>query len=132
MIPKLTVDPLIVTKGKEVVLVKRKFDPFRGYYALPGGFVEYGETVESACVREALEETGLKVEIEKITGVYSDPNRDPRGHVISIVFLCRRVGGELAKETHETKEAKAFARDELKNIKLAFDHEKILKDAGFI
>ncbi|MCK4335657.1 MAG: NUDIX hydrolase, partial [Candidatus Aenigmarchaeota archaeon] len=71
MLPKLTVDPLILTKENEVVLVKRKFDPFAGYYALPGGFVEYGETAEEACVREALEETGLKVEIEKIIGVYS-------------------------------------------------------------
>ena len=132
MIPKLTVDPLIVTKGNEVVLVKRKFNPFRGHYALPGGFVEYGEKVEEACVREALEETGLKVRIEKIAGVYSDPKRDPRGHVISIVFLCRQVGGKLAKETRETREVKAFARHELKKLKLAFDHGKILKDAGMI
>ncbi|MCK4531902.1 MAG: NUDIX hydrolase [Candidatus Aenigmarchaeota archaeon] len=132
MLPKLTVDPLILTKENEVVLVKRKFDPFAGYYALPGGFVEYGETAEEACVREALEETGLKVEIEKIIGVYSDPKRDPRGHVISIVFLCKQIGGELAKETKETKEAKSFARQELKKTRLAFDHEKILKDAGVI
>jgi 8-oxo-dGTP diphosphatase len=132
MFPKLTVDPLIITKENEVVLVKRKFNPFAGSYALPGGFVEHGETVENACMREAFEETGLKVKIKKIVGVYSDPNRDPRGHVISIVFLCRPVGGELAKKTRETKDAKAFKKEEIKDIKLAFDHEKILKDVGLL
>lgn len=132
MLPKLTVDPLILTKENEVVLVKRKFDPFANFYALPGGFVEYGETVEEACVREALEETGLKVKIIRLLGVYSDPKRDPRGHVISIVFLCKQIGGELAKETKETREAKAFAANELKKTKLAFDHGEILKDVGLI
>ena len=130
--PKLTVDALIVTEGSRIVLVKRKFDPFAGYYALPGGFVEYGETLEHACIREAFEETGLKVKVERLLGVYSDPNRDPRGHVVSVVFLCRPTGGELREETDETEGVKTFDKNDLKRTKLAFDHEKILKDAGFL
>lgn len=130
--PRLTVDPVILTPDGRVVLVRRRFAPFAGRYALPGGFVEYGETAEKACMREAEEETGLKVRIKKLLGVYSDPGRDPRGHVVSIVFLCRQSGGKLAKETGETKGIKAFQRKDLKGMNLAFDHGKILKDAGLI
>lgn len=130
--PKLTVDPVILTKDKKVVLVRRKFGPFAGSYALPGGFVEYGETAEAACVREAREETGLKVKIVRLLGVYSDPRRDPRGHTASVVFLCRHAGGKLRESTNETEGAKVFAKAEIGKLKLAFDHRKILKDAGLI
>ena len=128
--PKLTVDAVILTKDGKVVLVRRKFEPFAGSYALPGGFVECGETVEAACVREAWEETGLKVEIVRLVGVYSDPKRDPRGHTASVAFLCRPAGGKLVESTDETKDVKAFSKSETKKLKLAFDHRKILKDAG--
>ncbi|GIW46146.1 MAG: DNA mismatch repair protein MutT [Deltaproteobacteria bacterium] len=127
----LTVDPIIVTDEGKVVLIKRAFDPYKDCWALPGGMVEYGETVEEAVRREAKEETGLDVEIERLVGVYSDPGRDPRGHFVSVSFLCRPVGGEF-RRSRETKEVKAFSKEELKSIKLAFDHERILKDAGFI
>ena len=127
----LTADPIIITGDKKVVLVKRVFDPYSDHWALPGGIVEYGETVESAAIREAKEETGLDIRIEKLTGVYSDPDRDPRGHFVSVCFLCKPVGGEI-KTSEETKEVKAFSKDEIKGIKLAFDHGKILRDIGFI
>ena len=130
--PKLTVDAVILAKGRKVVLVRRKFNPFAGFYALPGGFVEYGETVEAACVRETWEETGLRVKIVRLLGVYSNPKRDPRGHTASVVFLCRPAGGKLKESTDETEGVKAFSRSELKRLKLAFDHGKILKDAGLI
>lgn len=130
--PKLAVDAVIVTRDKKVVLAKRKFFPFIGSYALPGGFVEYGETVEKACVREAFEETGLKVKIVRLLGVYSDPKRDPRGHTISPVFLCRPAGGKLKENSDETYGVRAFSRSEMKKLKLAFDHRKILKDAGLV
>jgi len=130
--PKLAVDAVIVTRDKKVVLVKRKFFPFIGSYALPGGFVEYGETIEKACVREAFEETGLKVKIVRLLGVYSDPKRDPRGHTVSPVFLCRPVAGELKESSGESYDVRAFGRGELRKMKLAFDHGKILKDAGLI
>jgi 8-oxo-dGTP diphosphatase len=131
MTPKLTVDAVIQESGN-VYLIRRKFRPFAGFYALPGGFVDYGETVESAVVREAFEETGLKVKIVRLLGVYSDPKRDPRGHTASVVFLCKPAGGSLVTSTNETKDVRSFAKSDLKKIKLAFDHGKILKDAGLL
>ncbi len=121
----LTVDAIIPYKGG-IVLIKRKNDPYKGFYALPGGIVEYGERVEEAVVREVLEETGLRCEIKRLIGVYSDPNRDPRGHFVSVCFLMEAVGGEL-KASSDAEDVKVF---NLKNLpKLAFDHEKMIKDA---
>ena len=121
----LTVDAIIPYKGK-IVLIKRRNEPFKGYYALPGGIVEYGERVEDAVLREVEEETGLKGKIYKLVGVYSDPNRDPRGHYVSICFIVLPVGGEL-KAGSDAKEIGLFSLDSLP--KLAFDHEKMIKDA---
>lgn len=129
--PTLTVDAIIKTNDDKVVLVKRKNPPYKGWWALPGGIVEYGETVEEAVKREVKEETGLEVEIEKLVNVYSDPNRDPRGHFISICFLCRRVGGTLEAAT-DAAEVSVFPLKEVRNLKLAFDHKKMLKDAKLI
>jgi 8-oxo-dGTP diphosphatase len=99
-----------------------------GSWALPGGFVEYGETVEDAAVRESKEETGLEVELGKIVGVYSDPGRDPRGHVVSICYFGTRIRGKLAPST-DAVDAKYFKFTEISSMDLAFDHKKILKDA---
>ncbi len=121
----LTVDAIIPYKGG-IVLVRRKNEPFKGKYALPGGIVEYGERVEDAAVREAEEETGLKCKIERLVGVYSDPNRDPRGHFVSICFILIPVGGEL-KAGSDAEDVKVFKLEELPE--LAFDHEKMIKDA---
>ncbi len=121
----LTVDAIIPYEGK-IVLIKRKNDPFKGFYALPGGIVEYGESVESAVLREVEEETGLEGEIYKLVGVYSDPNRDPRGHFVSICFIVLPKGGEL-KAGSDAKDVALFSLDSLP--KLAFDHEKMIKDA---
>ncbi len=124
-LPRVAVDVVIVRRGGGVVLVKRRNEPFKGCWAIPGGFVEYGERVEEAAVREALEETGLRVRLTKLVGVYSDPNRDPRGHVISIAYLAEEVGGEL-KAGSDAGEVAVF-KEIPRNI--AFDHEKILRDA---
>lgn len=121
----LTVDAVIPYKGG-IVLVKRRNEPFKDYYALPGGIVEYGERVESALIREVKEETGLIVEPYKIVGVYSDPNRDPRGHFVSICFIALPKGGEL-KAGSDAKDVGVFKLDSLP--KLAFDHEKMVEDA---
>ncbi|MEM1578981.1 MAG: NUDIX hydrolase [Archaeoglobaceae archaeon] len=121
----LTVDAIIPYKGK-IVLIKRANDPFKGYYALPGGIVEYGESVEEAVLREVEEETGLKVKIHSLVGVYSDPKRDPRGHYVSICFITIPVGGEL-RSGSDAKEVALFDLKELP--KLAFDHEKMIRDA---
>jgi 8-oxo-dGTP diphosphatase len=125
--PSLTVDIIIIRKDGSIVLVKRLNPPFQGEWAIPGGFVEYGETVEAAAIREAKEETGLDVELAKIVGVYSDPNRDPRGHTVSICFLAHEVHGELRADT-DAKEARSFQTKSLPS-RLAFDHARMLADA---
>ncbi|RLF22743.1 MAG: NUDIX hydrolase [Thermoprotei archaeon] len=122
--PLVTVDVVILTP-QGIVLIKRRNEPFKGYWALPGGFVEYGEKVEDAAIREAREETGLDVELKGLVGVYSDPSRDPRGHVISIAFLAVPRGGELRPST-DAGEVNVFNR--LPN-RIAFDHRRIIQDA---
>lgn len=123
-IPSLTVDGIIVDDNR-ILLIKRKNEPFRGYYALPGGFVEYGETVEEAVYREILEEVGIEVNIEGILGVYSSPNRDPRGHTISIVYILKMKGGKL----RAGDDAESLAFFDINRIpSLAFDHNRILDD----
>ena len=87
--PLLTVDAVILVNNKSaLVLIRRKNPPFQGELALPGGFVDVGETVESACIREAKEETNIDINIIKLIGVFSNPKRDPRGHNVTIGFLC--------------------------------------------
>ena len=89
--PSLTVDGILI-EYDQILLIQRKNEPFKNIWALPGGFVEYGETVERAIKREFFEETGLFCEIVDIIGIYSDPNRDPRGHTISIVYKLQKKG----------------------------------------
>ncbi len=127
--PVLTVDALIVDPTRGVVLIRRGRPPFAGRWALPGGFVERGETCEVACVREAREETGLEVVPVALAGVYSDPARDPRFHTCSVVFLCRVTGGRL-RGGDDAAAARWFAH--LTGVALAFDHARILTDAGFL
>jgi 8-oxo-dGTP diphosphatase len=112
-------------------LIKRKNEPFKGYLALPGGFVNEGEKVEDAAKREVKEETSIDVYLTDILGVYSDPNRDPRGRIMSTVFI-----GELAS-SNDTIDAKAqddaeeiewIPLNEIDNRIFGFDHRKILLD----
>ena len=118
----------MIIHKESVTLIKRKNPPYKGSWALPGGFVEYGETVESAAIRETKEETGLDVTLGDIVGVYSNPERDPRGHIISICFLGQKIGGKLIADT-DAADVKYFCLDEVSTIDLAFDHGKILEDA---
>lgn len=122
--PSLTVDGAIL-KDKKILLIRRKNMPFKGKWALPGGFVEYGEKTEDAVLREIFEETGLKTNIKELIGVYSDPNRDPRGHMVSIVYLLDECGGFLAGGD-DASDAKFFYLNNLPD--LAFDHDRIIKD----
>ncbi len=94
--PALTTDCVVFDGSGRVLLIRRKYPPFQGRYALPGGFVEIGETVEDACRRELKEETGVEAGALRLIGVYSDPERDPRGHTCSVAFLTR-VGDAAAK-----------------------------------
>ena len=124
--PVLVVDVVIQTPHG-VVLIKRRNEPYKEKWAIPGGFVHYGERVEDAAVREAWEETGLRIDLLKLVGVYSDPKRDPRGHVVSACFLAERAGGKL-RAASDAEEVKIFKRIPWRE--LAFDHAQILKDAG--
>ncbi|MGC9517139.1 MAG: NUDIX domain-containing protein [Methanomicrobiales archaeon] len=126
--PLLTVDTVIFDENEHIVLIKRKNKPFRGQWALPGGFVDCGETVESAAIREAKEETGLDIQLCGIVGIYSDPSRDPRGHVISISFLATKIKGELSADT-DASEAILSNLTEINKMDLSFDHKKIINDA---
>ena len=122
--PKLTVDGIII-KNNEILLIKRKNPPYKNKWALPGGFVEYGEKTEEAVLREIFEETGLKTDVDKLLGVYSDPNRDPRGHNISIVYILKNCKGKLISGD-DASDAKFFNINQLPC--LAFDHEIIIND----
>jgi 8-oxo-dGTP diphosphatase len=122
--PKLMVD-VVIPAERGVVLIRRGSEPFKGQWALPGGFVEVGETVEEAADREAAEETGLAVEVARLVGVYSDPERDPRGHNASVAFIARVLSGELSAGT-DASEVAVLDPD---SVELAFDHQKIIEDA---
>ena len=109
--------------GPGVVLIRRKNPPYG--WAIPGGFVDVGETVEKAAVREAFEETCLRIRSLKLLGIYSDPRRDPRGHTVSAVYSATARGKPRGAD--DATEARVFPVGKLPRP-LAFDHAKILRD----
>ncbi|MGF1613252.1 MAG: NUDIX domain-containing protein [Gammaproteobacteria bacterium] len=124
--PLLTVDIIIELTDrpqKPIVLIERRNPPYG--WALPGGFVDVGERVEHAATREAAEETGLRVRLQRLMGVYGAPARDPRGHTVSLVFIGRAWG-----EPRAADDAKRVWVCDPKDLPqpLAFDHELILQD----
>ncbi|HDD64691.1 MAG TPA: NUDIX domain-containing protein [Firmicutes bacterium] len=120
--PIPTVDIIIEVEGG-IILIKRKNPPFG--WALPGGFVDYGESVEEAAIREAKEETGLDIKELKQFRVYSRPDRDPRLHTISTVFIAKGEG--TPKASDDAKDIGIFNKENLPE-NIAFDHKKILGD----
>ncbi len=119
--PVPTVDIIIETDGG-IVLVKRR-NPPQGW-ALPGGFVDYGESMEDAAIREAREETGLDITIRQQLHTYSDPSRDRRLHTVSTVFIARAEGTPIGMD--DAEEAKVFGLDNLP--RLEFDHDRVISD----
>lgn len=124
--PLLAVDCVVIDGYERVLLIRRGHAPFQGKFALPGGFVDVGETTEDACRRELMEETGVKAGKLHLVGVYSEPKRDPRGHTVAVVYATR------------VRSAKAQAGDDAcavewvegwRKEKLAFDHARIIADA---
>ncbi|MET0388790.1 MAG: NUDIX domain-containing protein [Polyangiales bacterium] len=109
--------------GHPIVLIERKHEPLG--WALPGGFVDEGESVEAAAVREAAEEVNLEVTLTKLLGVYSDPDRDPRGHAVSVVWVAVAGGDPVPMD--DAVALRTFDLDKLPSA-LAFDHARILED----
>jgi 8-oxo-dGTP diphosphatase len=125
--PLLAADCVVVDARRRVLLIRRGNPPFKGGYALPGGFVEVGETVEQAAVRELMEETGIKAGKVELIGVYSDPKRDPRFHAVSVAFLIRvRSATPVAGDDAASAEWVVDWRKET----LGFDHARVLEDAA--
>lgn len=138
--PSLTVDIFIINENSlidnkiksdvddiDFVLIKRKNNPYKDHWALPGGFVDYGETTDSAAIRESKEETSMDIDLIKLFNVYSDPNRDPRGHTVTVVYLAKGDFNKM-KADDDAKEISVFSFKELSSIDLAFDHKDILND----
>src|SRR4030042_433132 len=121
--PSVTADGIVV-KGHEMALIRRGKEPFKGSYALPGGFLNYGETLEHCVVREVQEETGLRTEIVSLVGVFSSPDRDPRGHFVTAVFHLKVVGGTM-RAGDDAEGAEWVHLDRLPRV--AFDHGKIVQ-----
>ncbi|MEA4956555.1 Bifunctional NMN adenylyltransferase/Nudix hydrolase [bioreactor metagenome] len=135
--PSITVDIIIFNenhndfrksiRNNEFILIKRKNSPYKDHWAIPGGFVDYGESVECAALREAKEETGIDIKICELFGVYSDPKRDPRGHTITIVYLAMGNFDNI-KAGSDASDSFISSFNDIINLDLAFDHNKILSD----
>ncbi len=126
-IPSITADIFIFDDDFNFILIKRKNNPYKDCWALPGGFVEYGESVETAAIREAKEETNIDVELKNLVNVYSKPDRDPRGHTITVAYTAKGNMNEM-KADSDAKEIAIFSSENLDDINIAFDHDEIIAD----
>jgi 8-oxo-dGTP diphosphatase len=124
--PALAVDCVVFDPAGRLLLIRRKNPPFQGQFALPGGYVDYGESTEHAAARELAEETGLVATSVALVGVYSDPQRDPRGHVVSVAYRIETTGHD--PQAGDDAAAAAFVEG-WENLDLAFDHGSIVADA---
>ena len=129
------VNPVIITADHKIILAKRtKGIVVEGQWHLPGGRVLFKETLETALKRITYAKTNLKIELEypslkeSLVGIYDNPERDPREHVISLAFLCKIVEG-TAKPGAKVDAVKIFSEEETKKVKIAFDHRKTVEDA---
>jgi 8-oxo-dGTP diphosphatase len=124
--PWISADAVVFDSRDRLLLIRRKNEPFRGACAFPGGFVEVGETTETAARRELKEETGIDADKPRLIGVYSDPRRDPRHHTISVAYLF--LVDQATPCAGDDAAAAEFVED-WKNVSLAFDHDRMLQDA---
>ena len=128
-----TVDAVIQDDNRNVILIKRRYAPYKDKYALPGGFIKYNEDPEQAIIREVREETNLAVKIVSKIGTYDQKGRDPRGKIVSTAFRCRPAKGLLMlQEGDDALRVEIVPIDQLKNLEFAFDHNQILRDAGVL
>ena len=124
--PGLATDCVIFDPVGRVLLIRRKHAPCAGSHALPGGFVKVGETVEDACRREVREETSVELNDLSLVGVYSDLNRDPRGHIVSIAYTTRLPSDVLPRAGSDATSAEWV---DTSQVTLGLDHTQILADA---
>ena len=115
---------ILIIRNNQICLVKRNIEPYVGQIALPGGYVDYGETVEVVAIREAKEETGLTIQLISLLGVYSDPDRNPSKHTISTCFIATTKQEELGGDD----EGEQFCVSINEIPALAFDHDKMIED----
>ncbi|MGE5278503.1 MAG: NUDIX hydrolase [Acidobacteriota bacterium] len=125
--PRLTVDSFVRDRRGRLLLVQRGRPPYEGRWGLPGGFCEWKETTENCCRRETLEETGLRVRVGRLLGVYSKPDRDPRGHNVTVLYAATPTGGRLTGGD-DAADARWFSRKQLRRLRFAFDHAKIVRE----
>ena len=121
--PAVTVDGLVLV-DRRLIAIRRRNEPFRGMPALPGGFVELGETTVDAVVREVREETGLETKVLRLVGVFSDPGRDPRGHTVTIAYALEMIGGQLKAGSDASA---IILVDPDEPPQMAFDHNEIVR-----
>jgi 8-oxo-dGTP diphosphatase len=126
-VPRLTVDSWVRDRRGRLLLVQRARPPFEGRWGLPGGFCEWKETTEACCARETREETGLRVKVGELMGVYSKPNRDPRGHNVTVLYRCRPASTR-ARGGDDAADARWFTPRELQKVQFAFDHRAIVME----
>lgn len=127
-IPIIAVDGILIVDG-QVLLLKRKDDPFKGSWVLPGGMLKYGETLEESVIREFEEETKIMVRVKSIVNIYSYPHRDPRGHVVGISYICDPVAGSTENKVEDNPNLEYFKLDKLPN-NMGFDHRQMVEDAA--
>jgi len=125
--PSVTVDCVVFDDCDRLLLIRRRNAPFAGQFALPGGFIDPGETTEDAARRELREETGLETRELRLAGVYSKPGRDPRGWTVSIAYLVT-TDGAVPKAGDDAAEVEF--RADWRDLDLAFDHNVIVRDAN--
>jgi 8-oxo-dGTP diphosphatase len=121
----IAADIIIKMQDDSIVLIKRKNDPFKNHWALPGGIMDENETIEETAVREAKEETGLDIKLTKLIGVFSKPDRDPRGRTISVLFSAIVTGGNLQAADDA---AEVITSNDFLQMNLAFDHSQMVRD----
>jgi 8-oxo-dGTP diphosphatase len=124
----LTLDAIIHNDKNQILFIKRKNDPYKEHFSLPGGFINRGEKIEDAIKRIVSEEVALNIEPLEILGIYSDPSRDPRDQIMSVVFICLILDYLNGKAGGGLNERYWIHPNELKNYNLAFDHNLILED----
>lgn len=125
-----TVDAVIEDTKGNIVLIKRKYPPFQGFYALPGGFIETGEKPQQALLREVKEETNLNVKIIGKIGIFDEEGRDPRGTIHSTAYKCLVDDTSNMRSGDDSKEVELISKERLKDLELAFDHKKIIKESN--